>query len=124
MHQQALSLLQQRRPNAYAALVAAAKAIKNPDDRKCLDAIIAELFLLMIDCNKKTLLAKEMLMLRVGHAPDPTTGSTSSHALRHMPDVMIRMLAEIAEVPALSNAPDEYIQRLRERADAHTRPID
>ena len=124
MHQQALSLLQQRRPAAYACLVQAAQSVTDPAGRAALDGILEQLLLLMIDCNKKTLLAKQMLMVRTGLCPDPTNGNTACHALRQMPDVMIRMLAEIAETPALSNAPDDMIQRLRDRADATTRPIE
>jgi hypothetical protein len=57
-------------------------------------------------------------VLRTGLCPATDTNETRAYSLRHIPDVMIRAICQIAEVPHFTRATTEWLDMMKAREEA------
>ncbi len=120
--QEAIATLTASRPDLVPALKSITALAKgDAQARHHANVLLTNILEMQIALGKKIVTAKKMLVLRTGLCTDPNTGHSKHHSLRHIPNVMIRLLCDIAEVPMYTSATIEWLDKMQAREEA--RPI-
>lgn len=98
------SLLQER--PALGTALKQCTAHFNDEARAAMNGVLAEMLGMQLSIMSKRDRAKSLLLLRSGNADG------DRYAMRHIPDVTIRSLCDIAEVPFLTNASPEWLDKM------------
>lgn len=114
--QAALNALMRDRP----ALVPALRAITelSQNNRDLTNLLLQQILEMQAALEHKRVAAKKMLVLRTGLCPMTSDDPGKRYALRHIPDVMIRSLCQIAELPHYTSASDEWLDKMQAREEA------
>lgn len=103
--------LQAERPDLMPAL---RSAIDSVPDRTALNTLLTHLLQLQQALNHKRELAKDLLIVRTGVVGGPTMST------RHHPDVTVRKLCAIAEVPHHTTAGPDWLDAMERRETERT----
>lgn len=107
----AVEMIKRERPTLVPhlqQLVALAKA--HPDYRNSVDQLFMQLLDMQLKIHGKRILAASLLR----EQPCATTedGRSAYHCIRHIPDVTVHKLCELAEIPVMSNADPEWLAKM------------
>lgn len=114
--------VQQLRAERPAAIEAVQRLIaaSNPAARQDLNTVLTTLLELQGTLHDKRTLAARMIRRRTYTSPDGKTGI--GFCLWHLPDVFLRALCRVADVPTDGAASDEWLDEMERRAVARQLP--
>lgn len=114
--QAAITALMRERPELVPSLRAIAQL--GQTNRELTNALLQQILAMQADLDHKRALAKKMMVLRTGLCPVSSDDPGKRYSLRHIPDVMLRLLCQIAEVPHYTSASPEWLDKMQAREEA------
>ena len=112
--QAAIAMIKQERAELVPALQALSQLAKTvPGANAHVDALFLQVLSMQLKLGEKRDQAKALL--REQPCAPYEDGRNVYHCIRHIPDVTIRAICAIAEIPRLSNAEDEWLDKMEEK---------
>lgn len=112
--QAAIAMIKQERVALIPALQAVSQLAKTvPGASEHVDVLFLQLLDMQLKIGKKREQAKSLL--REQPCALTEDGRSSYHCIRHIPDVTIRTLCAVAEIPHLTNAEPEWLDKMEEK---------